>query len=141
MFMTLYRSVPSTAVGPANGGTVWACGSIQTQLESPGSIWMEILVYRDKGAPYVTSEDGPALGLGYLPEEDWYSFPVECLVRWRRYGESKWENGPGHSRHISTFRKWETERKNQRAEARSRMVHDGVDWERILANEGLGLID
>lgn len=141
MFINLFRSVPCAATAPANGGTVWACGSMQAQLESPGSMWLELLVYQDREAPYVTSEEGPALGLGYLPEEDWYSFPVEYLVQWRRYGEEGWHNGLGYRKYAAQLRSWETERTKQRQRDRSRMIHDGVDWEEILANEGLGLID
>lgn len=141
MFINLLRSVPENPTVPHAGGVVWACSSMQAQLERPGMEWIELVVYAADQAEYVTSEDGGCLGFGYNAEEDWYSFPAKCVVQWRRVGEENWRNGPGWKDHGRELRELQRQQTIQKKARREKMVVDGIDYEALLEQEGLGELE
>jgi hypothetical protein len=102
---------------------------------------MELVVYAGLADSYVTSEDGGTNGLGYNPEEDWYSFPSDYVVQWRWVGEETWRNGLGYSEYFGELEALKKEQQQEKRARRQRMVVNGVDYEALLAAEGLEEID
>lgn len=137
--LTAFRSAPTTAVRPQVSGNCWACGSMQAGLERPGHAWMELTLYVEETSEYVTSEDGGAMGLGYNQQEDWYSFPSNYIVQWRWVGEESWRKG--HPKYQAKLRQAQATRAEEKRAHRSRMIVNGVDYEALLAREGMGELD
>lgn len=141
IFITCFRSVPTTATQPHAGWMCWGSENLDAALAGPSNAWVEVVVAQVKTAPYVTSEDGPTDGVGYLPEEGWYSFPSKFIVQWRWVGEEDFRPGWGFKDHGTALREARHEAEQARSARRARMVHGGVDYEALLAAQGLGEID
>lgn len=140
-FINLFRSVPTTARKPHNGGTCWGCGTLQGQLERADHAWMELVVFAGLTGSYVTSEDGGTTVMGYNAEEDWYSFPVDFIVQWRWAGEEIWRKGRGYAYYGSTLEAAKNQKQEEKRARRQGMVVDGVDYEALLEAEGLKEIE
>jgi len=139
-FVTIYRATPSSAKEPCQGDC-WGAGTPQAELFGEGKKWFEIELAYTKLLSYQDDQSGGVDGVGYDPDHDWYSFPPDAILRWREYGSETWNIGGAWEKYQKTFEKITRQKEIQKQRDRERMLYNGIDYEKLLEEEGLGVIE
>lgn len=131
-FLTVFRSVPCSAKTPSIGGDCWAAGTIQPGLQCSGKKWLEMEIYYYRLALYQDDQAGGNDGVGYNPDEDWYSFTEDHIVKWRELNSSKWRKGSAFSKYGAISKASREAKERAKNKERSNLVHNDVDYEVLL---------